>query len=127
MSIDFLAAIVAFLLTVMIFSYLVGDNPAFRIAVYIFVGVTAGYVAAVAWWQVLLPDLILPLIAGTAATRAMLAVPLLLSGMVLMKAWPLPFEIGCARNGVCGRSLCGCDWRRHPGYAATGPGNPGCC
>jgi hypothetical protein len=100
MSIDLLAAIVSFLLTVMIFSYLVGDNPAFRIAVYIFVGVTAGYVAAVAWWQVLLPDLILPLVAGTAATRAMLAVPLLLSGLVLMKAWPPLSRLGAPAMGL---------------------------
>ena len=78
MSIEFLAAVVSFLLTLMVFSYLVGDNPAFKIAVYIFVGVTAGYVAAVAWWQVLLPDLIRPLMTGTPATRAMLAVPLAL-------------------------------------------------
>jgi hypothetical protein len=100
MSTDLLSAIVAFLLTVMIFSYLVGDNPAFRIAVYVFVGVTAGYVAAVAWWQVLLPNLILPLMAGTATTRAMLAVPLLLSGMVLMKAWPPLSRLGAPAMGL---------------------------
>jgi hypothetical protein len=100
MSIDLLAAIVAFSLTVMIFSYLVGDNPAFRIAVYLFVGVTAGYVAAVAWWQVLLPNLILPLMAGAPATRAMLAVPLLLSGMVLMKAWPPLSRLGAPAMGL---------------------------
>jgi hypothetical protein len=100
MSIDVLAAIVAFLLTVMIFSYLVGDNPAFRVAVYLFVGVTAGYVAAVAWWQVLLPNLILPLITGSATTRAILAVPLLLSGMVLRKAWPPLSRLGAPAMGL---------------------------
>ena len=100
MSIEFLAAVVSFLLTLMVFSYLVGDNPAFKIAVYIFVGVTAGYVAAVAWWQVLLPDLIRPLMAGTPATRAMLAVPLLLSGMVLMKAWPPLSRLGAPAMGL---------------------------
>lgn len=100
MSNDLPATIVAFLLTVMIFSYLVGDNPAFRIAVYIFVGVTAGYVASVAWWQVLLPNLILPLIAGAPATRAMLAVPLLLSGMILMKAWPPLSRLGAPAMGL---------------------------
>src|SRR3990172_13070471 len=100
MSNDLLATIVAFLLTVMIFSYLAGDNPAFRIAVYVFVGVTAGYVAAVAWWQVLLPNLILPLMAGTPTTRAMLAVPLLLSGMVLMKAWPPLSRLGAPAMGL---------------------------
>ena len=54
-----------FLLTLMILSYLVGDNPAFRVAVYIFVGVSAGYVAAVAWWQVIYPKVFLALFSGT--------------------------------------------------------------
>lgn len=97
---DLLAAVVAFLLTVMIFSYLVGDNPAFRVAVYAFVGVSAGYVAAVAWWQVLLPDLVQPLIAGPATIRAMLAVPLLLSGMILMRAWPPLSRLGAPAMGL---------------------------
>src|SRR3990170_5199413 len=100
MSADLIASAVAFLFTVMILSYLVGDNPAFRIAVHVFVGVTAGYVAAVAWWQVLLPDLILPLVTGTAETRALLAVPLLLSGMLLMKGWPPLSRLGTPAMGM---------------------------
>jgi len=61
-SADLLTTGFAFLVTVVILSYLIGDNPVFRIAVHVFVGVAAGYVAAVAWWQVLLPDLMLPLV-----------------------------------------------------------------
>lgn len=100
MSADLVASAVAFLLTVMILSYLVGDNPAFRIAVHVLVGVAAGYVAAVAWWQVLVPDLILPLITGTPETRALLAVPLLLSGMLLMKGWPPLSRLGTPALGM---------------------------
>ena len=100
MSADFVGPVVAFLLTVMILSYLIGDNPAFRLAVHVFVGVTAGYVAAVAMRQVLLPDLILPLVGGTAAARAMLAVPLLLSGMLLMKGWPPLSRLGVPAMGL---------------------------
>ena len=47
MSIEVISAVVGFFLTVMIFSYLIGDNPLFRIAVYLFVGVASGYAAAV--------------------------------------------------------------------------------
>ena len=50
---DLIVGVVAFLFTLMIFSYLIGDNPLFRVAVYIFVGVSAGYVAAVAFRQVI--------------------------------------------------------------------------
>ena len=94
MSLDVIAGIIAFLVTVMILSYLIGDNPLFRIAVYIFVGVSAGYVAAVSYRQVLWPDLVQPLLFGTAAQRAILAVPLLLSGMLLMKASPPLARLG---------------------------------
>uniref|UniRef100_A0A7C4KI20 2-oxoacid dehydrogenase acyltransferase catalytic domain-containing protein n=1 Tax=Anaerolinea thermolimosa TaxID=229919 RepID=A0A7C4KI20_9CHLR len=45
----------------MVFSYLWKDNALFRVAIYLFVGVSAGYVGAVACRQVLLPRLILPL------------------------------------------------------------------
>ena len=91
---DLIAGIFAFLLSLMILSYLIGDNPLFRVAVYIFVGVSAGYVAAVAWWQVLWPDLILPLMNGSTMQRALLAIPLVLSGLLLMKAWPALSRLG---------------------------------
>jgi len=91
MSPDLLTSTSAFLVTVATLSYLIGDNPAFRVAVHLFVGVAAGYVASVAWWEVLLPNLLLPLLTGSTSARALLAVPLLLSGLLLMKAWP-PFS-----------------------------------
>ena len=100
MSSGFLSGAVAFLLTLMVLSYLVGDNPLFRIAVYVFVGVAAGYVAAVAFWQVLYPDLIVPLVQGTSMQRVTLAVPLLLVGLLLMKAWPGLTRLGMPAMGL---------------------------
>lgn len=100
MSLDLVGGPIAFLLTLMVLSYLIGDNPAFRLAIHIFVGVTAGYVAAVAWWQVLWPNLLLPLLTGTAARRAALAIPLLLSGLLLMKIWPPLTRLGMPALGL---------------------------
>jgi hypothetical protein len=100
MTPDIVASAMAFLFTILILSYLIGDNPGFRLAVHIFVGVTAGYVAAVAWWQVLFPNLIVPLISGSAAARASLAVPLLLTGLLLMKAWPSLSRLGMPAMGM---------------------------
>jgi hypothetical protein len=97
---DLLTSASAFLMTVMILSYLVGDNPAFRIAVHVFVGVAAGYVASVAWWQVLLPNMILPLLTGSSSSRVLLALPLLLSGLLLMKAWPPFTRLGSPPLGM---------------------------
>jgi len=48
--IDLVGGVVAFLLTIVVLSYLFfGTHGLFRLVVYLFVGVTAGYVGAVAW------------------------------------------------------------------------------
>jgi hypothetical protein len=57
MPLEVLSALVGLLLTLMVFSYLIGDNPLFRIAVYLFIGVASGYAATVVWHQVLVPKL----------------------------------------------------------------------
>ena len=53
MSTDLIGAAVGLALTVMILSYVLGDNPLFRIAMYLFVGVAAGYAVVVAVQNVL--------------------------------------------------------------------------
>lgn len=100
MSPDLTAAVIAFLFTVMILSYLIGDNPLFRVAIYIFVGISAGYVAVVAWWQVLWPNVVLPALTGTPAQKILLAVPVLLGGLLLMKAWPPLTRLGMPAMGL---------------------------
>lgn len=47
--------IVAVVLTLMVFSRLAGDNPAYRVAQYLFVGVSLGYALVVVYHQVLRP------------------------------------------------------------------------
>jgi hypothetical protein len=48
---------VAALLTLAVLSYVVGENPVFRLTQYLFVGISAGYAAALAWNWVLAPRL----------------------------------------------------------------------
>jgi hypothetical protein len=57
MPIELISALIGLTLTVMVFSYLIGDNPLFRIAVYLFIGVASGYAATVVWHYVLVPKL----------------------------------------------------------------------
>jgi hypothetical protein len=57
MSIEIISALIGFLLTLMVFSYLIGDNPLFRIAVYLFIGVSSGYAATIVVHYVLIPRL----------------------------------------------------------------------
>jgi hypothetical protein len=94
LSADLFAGILSFLLTLMILSYLIGDNPLFRVAVYIFVGVSAGYAAAVAWWQVLFPRLMLPLITGGVFERLVSLIALILGVLLLMKLAPRTAALG---------------------------------
>jgi hypothetical protein len=92
--VDLVTGIISFLLTLMILSYLIGDNPLFRAAVYIFVGVSAGYAAAVAWWQVLFPRLMLPLLTGGFFERILALVALILGVLLLMKLSPRTAPMG---------------------------------
>jgi hypothetical protein len=55
LSLDLLGMLVAAFLTVCVFSYLLGDNFLFRLAVAILAGGGAGYVTAIALWDILLP------------------------------------------------------------------------
>lgn len=48
---------IAALLTLAALSYVLGDNPFFRVAQYLFVGVAAGYAGSLAWTSVLWPRL----------------------------------------------------------------------
>jgi hypothetical protein len=80
--------IASLVFTLMIFSYVIGDNFLFRIALYIFTGVSAGYIASVAWWQVLLPKLFIPLLTGSTQGAILLIFPFFGIFMILMKVSP---------------------------------------
>jgi hypothetical protein len=94
LSHDLVSGFISFLLTLMILSYLIGDNPVFRVAVYIFIGVSAGYVAAVAWWQVLYPKIFVPLLTGSFLERLLALIPLILGVLLLMKLSPRTSWLG---------------------------------
>ncbi|WP_420641415.1 hypothetical protein [Candidatus Leptofilum sp.] len=53
--IEFAGLIIGILLTLFIYSYLIGDNPLYRISVHLLVGVSAAYAVVVVIQQVLLP------------------------------------------------------------------------
>ncbi|HLV33734.1 MAG TPA: hypothetical protein VKY59_01415, partial [Spirillospora sp.] len=44
-----------FVLTLMVFSYILGDNFLYRLAVYVFVGLAAGYIVVITWESVIWP------------------------------------------------------------------------
>ncbi len=78
--------LLGFILTIAVFSYLLGDNPFFRVAVYLFIGATAGYTAALLIFNVLWPQMLLPVLSGSIAQRGVALIPLALGVLILMKA-----------------------------------------
>lgn len=74
-----LAAVV---LTIMVLSRIIGDNPLFRTAQYLFVGVSLGLAFVVTYHQVLRPAIV-ALVSGGADAPLLYGVPLLL-GLLLL-------------------------------------------
>ncbi|MBN2048177.1 MAG: hypothetical protein JW750_10065 [Anaerolineaceae bacterium] len=81
-------ALIGFFLTLMILSYLIGDNPLFRMATYLFVGISAGYVTVLIIYQVILPKLILPILIGDANDLIWLVIAWVMSLLLVMKLFP---------------------------------------
>jgi len=78
---DFIWIIVSFILTILVFSYFLGDHAIFRFVMALFIGVSAGYIAVVLIFQVIVPRLVVPLLSGS----QLALIPLLLSGLLLLK------------------------------------------
>ena len=113
---DIIWGVVGFLLTVMIFSYIFGDNPAFRLAAYLFIGVTAGFVTITVVTQVLVPHLFIPLLSGTVVERLITLVPLVLSLVLLLKLFtpvarlgnvPMAYLVGAGAAILIGGAVLG--------------------
>jgi len=77
----------AALLTIAVFSFLYKDNPLYKFAEHIFVGIAAGYVVAIEYQNVFLPNLWRPLMAG----HYVLVIPFLL-GVLLFSRFTSRFN-----------------------------------
>lgn len=85
---DLIGALLGFTFTLLVFSYIFGDNALFRIAIHIFIGVAAGYAASVAWYSVIWPQLVVPLLVGSNSERLFVLVPLVMGALLLTKVSP---------------------------------------
>jgi hypothetical protein len=78
----FIVNIIAIVLTIMVLSRIVGDQPLFRLAQYLFVGVSLGLAFVVAYHQVLRPA-VLGIAGGSVGAPIRYGVPLLLGVLLL--------------------------------------------
>ena len=84
----------SFILTIMVLSYVFGDNPLFRIATYLFIGVASAYVFVLIFYQVLIPKLIMPLFTGDNEEKIIQIIPITLSVLLLFKLSKRTSSIG---------------------------------
>src|SRR3970040_2000575 len=95
-----LGTLLAAVLTVMVLSYILGDNALFRIATYLFVCGASGYAAAVAWQEVLQPRLIAPFLNlstaqfGAGPFLTGVVVPIGLVGLLALRLVPGAGRLG---------------------------------
>jgi len=76
-------------ITLALFSFLYDDNPLFKIAEHLYVGVATGYVFAQIWFTTLLPDLVEPLFLNRRGGSTMvLVVPSVLGVMMILRIVP---------------------------------------
>lgn len=90
--IDLVIGLVSLFFTLLILSYVVGDNPAFRLAVHVFIGIAAGYVAAIVLLQVIANKMILPLFLNNTTEKFVVVIPALFLGFFLLAKLSPRFE-----------------------------------
>ncbi len=83
----------AFVLTLMVFSYLLGDSPLFRIAEHLLVGLALGFAWVVAWHNVFLPRVIARIGSQNPAEVGYTLMPLALGALLLLKGRGAGFKI----------------------------------
>lgn len=90
LTVDGLGVLTAAGLTLALFSFLYDDNPLFKIAEHLYVGVAAAYGLALVWFQVILADLVNPIFFSTATIRQLwvLIVPSVLGILLIMRIVP---------------------------------------
>jgi len=108
--------LVGFLLTLFILSYVLGDNPLFRLAIHLFIGIAAAYASVMVIYQVIIPKLVLPFINGTTDQKLLLLVPLAFSILLGLKlvsrstsigSLPLAFLVGVGAGVAIGGAVMG--------------------
>jgi hypothetical protein len=88
-----LGTIIGFVLTLMVFSYIFGDNVLFRLATHIFIGVAAGYAAVLVTYN-LVYNIIFPILASPGDELLRLGPPVILGVWLLAKTSPKLSRLG---------------------------------
>ena len=88
MDLDLIGAIVGFILTILVFSYIFGDNPLFRLTMHIFIGVSVGFAAVVVVYNVIIFQLVVPLVQNPLGSLSLLPPFIVGIWLLITKASP---------------------------------------
>jgi hypothetical protein len=91
---DLIGAILGFVLTLMVVSYVIKDNALFRLAIHIFIGVSAGYATVLVIYNVIWYQLLAPLIISPSEKYYLVIPPILLGIWLFAKASPKLTRMG---------------------------------
>ena len=91
---DLIGAILGFVLTLMVVSYVIKDNALFRLAIHIFIGVSAGYATVLVIYNVIWYQLLAPLILAPLEKYYLVIPPILLGIWLFAKASPKLSRLG---------------------------------
>jgi hypothetical protein len=80
---------IAAILTLCVFSFLYRDNPFYRFAEHLFVGASAGYLLAVQYQNVIVPNVWLPLATGNRTPQSIVLalIPAVLGVLMVARVW----------------------------------------
>ncbi len=101
---------VAAFLTLAIYSFLYKDNPVYRFAEHIFMGVSVGYGLVLFWYNSVIPRLWEPLVKGTEPTRFFLLIPILIGALtfslfVPRYSWLVKYTLAFVVGASAGLSI----------------------
>ena len=100
---DIIGVWIGALLTLALFSFLYKDNPVYKLAEHIFVGISAGYGVAIIWHSTIIGDLWRRLKSPAEEHNWVIIFPAILGVMILMRfiprygwlsRWPIAFMLG---------------------------------
>jgi hypothetical protein len=88
-NLDLIGSVVGAVLTLLVFSYLLGDNPLYRLALHLFVGALVGYS-----FSIVLRDVVYGLVLTRLRQNPLIVLPLAFGLLLLFKYFPRRAYIG---------------------------------
>jgi len=102
-------------LTLCVYSFLYKDNPFYKFAEHLYVGVSAGYTIAIAWYDLIVPKIWYPINQADSVPKVIMVIIPTVIGLLMFTRfipkyrwlirWPLAFMIGVGAGAAIPRTM----------------------